>query len=82
MDGVEGKLTVNGKISQSGTGGPLYFGIRALQEHKNRLESIPVDLTDIFSSTELVTETRYICAAKQEDQPLSVISANVKLALR
>lgn len=39
--------TIDGEIAQSGTGGPLDFDIRALEEEEDWFEGIPVDLADI-----------------------------------
>ena len=67
--------TVDSKVSQSGTGSSLDFHIVAPQEEQDGLQCIPPHLVNIYICKELFE-------APAAEIPRSVISANVRLALR
>lgn len=75
--------TIDGEVAESCTGRPLNFDIGILQEKQNRLKRVPVNLPHIYDGClSVMLRQRRIWSSMHGNEPLSVISANVRLALR
>ena len=70
-------LTMYRQVAERCTGRSLHLGVGALEEVEDRIESVAVDFADIWSLVS--TDARHVGLYSL---PRSVISANVRLALR
>lgn len=79
--------TVHGEVAQRSTSGPLYFNVGVLEKEQNRAKGITIDGPDIWGNQVSrpvagLDSASNSLGGRTAHTPRSVISANVKLALR